>query len=561
MLAVTDLSIRTKLLLSFALVMLVTAALGLTALLRLGDLNDAAADIRENWLPATADLGKLAAATERYRIAEANVVMGGAAALVTSQQRLQVANAARAAAWSAYEPRITPGQERQIADRYLAAAKAYVADGDRLQGLILRGDFAEASRFFSASMRDDFFKLRGILAEGIDFNAREGATAADHGARIYDDTRRLIIGALVLAVLLCIGSGLSLFRGISRPIATLTTAMRRLADRDLALAVPGVERGDEIGRMARAVEVFKESMIKADALAAAEEADGKVKAERAQTLEALVLGFEAKSCGFVERLSSGAATLRGTAQSMSGTASETNRQAGTVAAAAEQASAGVHSVAAAAEQLTSSIHEISRQVAQSAMMSNQASQEAQRTDTIVQALADGAQKIGQVVGFITSIAGQTNLLALNATIEAARAGDAGKGFAVVASEVKGLANQTSRATEEISLQIGAIQSATEDAVAAIRAIVGTIREISAVAISIAAAVEEQGAATTEIARNVQQTAKAARDVTVSIGSVNQAATDTGAAAHDVLVAADDVSRQSEQLTVEVNSFIAGVRAV
>jgi methyl-accepting chemotaxis protein len=199
-------------------------------------------------------------------------------------------------------------------------------------------------------------------------------------------------------------------------------------------------------------------------------------------------------------------------------------------------------------------------VTQSTKITGEAVADARRTDTIVRALAEGAEKIGHVVGMITDIAGQTNLLALNATIEAARAGDAGKGFAVVASEVKSLANQTAKATEEIGIQIAQIQSATKEAVDAIRGITGTIEEVSSISVSIAAAVEEQGAATAEIARNVQQTAQSAMDVTVNIGNVSQAATDTGAAADRVLSAAGDLSRQAEQLNTEVSTFIAEVRA-
>jgi methyl-accepting chemotaxis protein len=193
-------------------------------------------------------------------------------------------------------------------------------------------------------------------------------------------------------------------------------------------------------------------------------------------------------------------------------------------------------------------------------MTAKAVSDAQRTDAIVRALAEGAQKIGDVVGLITSIAGQTNLLALNATIEAARAGDAGKGFAVVASEVKSLANQTGRATEEIAAQITQIQNATKEAVEAIRGIAETIEQVSAIATTIASAVEEQGAATAEIARNVQQTAHATREVTVNIGGMSQAASETGQAASQVLSVATDVSHQAENLSTEVGGFVAEVRA-
>jgi methyl-accepting chemotaxis protein len=220
----------------------------------------------------------------------------------------------------------------------------------------------------------------------------------------------------------------------------------------------------------------------------------------------------------------------------------------------------VQTVATAAEELSSSITEISRQVAQSAEVTGRAVESARRTDTIVRALADGAQQIEHVAELISSIAGQTNLLALNATIEAARAGDAGRGFAVVAAEVKTLASQTAQATQEIGDRIAQIQNATKEAVGAIAGITTTIEEVGAIAATIGSAIEEQGAATAEIARNVTQTAEATRDVTTNIGGVSTAANETGSAASHVLTAASNLSKQAEQLSSEVNTFLAGVRA-
>jgi len=282
--------------------------------------------------------------------------------------------------------------------------------------------------------------------------------------------------------------------------------------------------------------------------------------QRGDKVDALLRGFEANTGLLVGTVASSATELRATAQSLSSTTDETTAQASGVAAAVEEASVNVQTVASAAEELSSSISEIARQVAQSATIAGKAVEDARRTDAIVKTLAGGAQKIGDVVGLISSIAGQTNLLALNATIEAARAGDAGKGFAVVAAEVKNLANQTAKATGDISAQIAEIQAATTEAVEAIGTIAQTIDELSRIAASIAVSVEEQGAATQEIARNVHEAASGTQDVSSNIVGVSRGAQETGAAASQVLEAAGELSKRAEQMNADVSQFIAAVKA-
>jgi methyl-accepting chemotaxis protein len=337
--------------------------------------------------------------------------------------------------------------------------------------------------------------------------------------------------------------------------------MQRIAEGSLDQPVEETGRGDEIGRMAETLEVLRRTAMTARALEA-EQVATKQQAEKDKrhALIALADRFDASVGQLVGLMASGSTELEKTAQSMTGTADSTNQRATVVSSAATEASTRVQTVAAAAEELSSSITEISRQVAQSAAITGRAVETARRTDTTVRALADGAKQIEHVAELISSIACQTNLLALNATIEAARAGDAGRGFAVVAAEVKSLASQTAEATKEIGTRINQIQSATKEAVEAIQGITATIEEVSAIATTIGSAIEEQGAATAEIARNVTQTAQATQDVTTNIGGVSAAANETGGAASLVLTAASNLSKQAEQLSGEVNTFLAGVRA-
>ncbi len=362
-----------------------------------------------------------------------------------------------------------------------------------------------------------------------------------------------VLASLGLASIIVIGF-------VTRPLKAMTAAMLKVADGDTAVAVPALGQRDEVGKLAGALETFKANLIESRRLAAAQEAERAAKERRANVVAAAVAEFESSVREVVATVTSASTELEAAAGTLTGTAEATQHKSGMVAAASEQASGNVQAVAAATDEMTSSIHEIARQVQHSTQKARAAVADVKATDAKVAELLDAAGRIGDVVKLITAVAEQTNLLALNATIEAARAGEAGKGFAVVASEVKQLAGQTAKATEAIGAQITAMQAATRDAVASIQAIGTTIVEVSDIATAIAAAVEEQGAATQEISRNVQEAAKGTVEVATSIVEVNHGAVETGSASAQVLSASQELSQQGSRLKVQVDAFLATVRA-
>jgi methyl-accepting chemotaxis protein len=372
------------------------------------------------------------------------------------------------------------------------------------------------------------------------------------------------ISAAIAALCGLLIAGLTAFwlgRGIVVPLAKTCNVMDDMTKGNLAFDVPFVDRNNEIGRIARSLQVFKDHLVETTRLRIEQEQMKLRAAEERKTVMARIADqFEHSIGGVIRGTAAAADELQNSASSMSEIAEDTTGQSAKVAAAAEQTASNVQTVAASAEELSSSIKEIARQVTQSTSIAQNAVEQATRTETMVEKLVYATQKIGEVMALIQTIAGQTNLLALNATIEAARAGEAGKGFAVVANEVKALSSQTAKATDEIASQIQAIREATGSTVDAIRDIGTTIGQMNEIAGSIAAAVEQQGAATQEIARSVQQASQGTHDVMQTIVGVREASGQVDSAAARVLSAAGQLTAQSEQLKNETGKFLGNIRA-
>jgi len=456
------------------------------------------------------------------------------------------------------------------------ALTSYIESAEQIVGLALsKSPEAEAQlpAFYEAfGVLEDRMEAVSDLIEGaVGETEKAGANAASTAVMA-------ILISLIAAIAVLVVFVWAVSRQITVPLGGMTNAMKVLAGGDTSIDVPSIERRDEIGAIAHAVQVFKDNAIEKvrfeteeenarterERLAAAdherEAASVAERQARSETISNLTSSFGDTVEEVLNMVDKQSSDMETSAQSMTEIAKQTLAESVTVTSAAESASASVQTVASAAEQLTASIGEISRQVTHSADISGQAVTAADKTNVTIQELATSAQSIGEVVELINDIANQTNLLALNATIEAARAGDAGKGFAVVASEVKNLASQTAQATEDISAQIGSIQGTTQEAVSAIEGISKTITEMNEIATTIAAAVEEQGAATGDISRNVQDAATGTQNVSSSIGTVKAGSEQTGEASGNLLTVSRELSERFQSLRSDVEEFLTDIKA-
>jgi methyl-accepting chemotaxis protein len=458
----------------------------------------------------------------------------------------------------AFDALRTRGVDNRRVQRFLKAmAEPLQQYGKAVEGLIgATEQFARAGADRSAAA--------AALIEAAD-HLRLTATKAQIGTvggmmSAVTSARHIVYIASALAIIVGLVLAFVIGRGIARPIQQITSVMRELAGGRIDVVIPYLGQKNEIGGMAEAVRVFRDNKINADRLTVESETERRNKEQRTKSLEELNGRFEATATALTVTLASAAASLKDSAEVMFATTERAGERSGNVKTAAQQASANIESVAHAAEELSSSIESISDNATSSSVLSTQTTESARATNHAVHALAEDTREIERVSSLIKAIAQQTNLLALNATIEAARAGQAGRGFAVVANEVKALAAQTGRATEEIESQIARIQSVTTKVVTAIQDIVAKTGEMNEIATAVAAAVDQQRAATRTIAQSAQLALSSAVEAVHAVGSVEEASTATKSEANQVLDAASRLSRQSDDLRVEFDRFIAGIRA-
>jgi methyl-accepting chemotaxis protein len=556
---------HTKIFLRLAMLLVINVAL-MVALGGIGyfGMSSIREGLRTVYEDRTVTLGQLRTMQENYYEIRLAVLAGLGAndpsVLTQKKADAEQRKAETDAVWSAYLSTSMTDEENQLIAAAKTSLQAYDAVWPEVFAKTAAGDQEGAKALAAGQGGPAFAALSKDIAALADLQTRVADEEYQKAKTTFFRNVAMLIGIVAGAVL--VGGVLAwvIARSITLPLGQIIGVMSELTKGNLKVEVAGQDRGDEVGSVSKAVGVFKDGLVEADRLRTQQQIEQERQIERGKKMEVAVTAFDKMISEIVGAVTSAATELQATAQSLSATAEEASQQSNAVAAASEQMTQNVQTVASATEELSSSIREIGNQVTESSRIVGTAVTQAEDTNAKVKALAEAAQRIGDVVTLINEIAGQTNLLALNATIEAARAGEAGKGFAVVASEVKNLATQTAKATDEISGQVRSIQDATSTSVQAIDGIAQTIHRVNEISTAIASAVEEQGAATQEIARNVQEASTGTAEVSSNIVGVTQASQQTSAGATQVLSAASELARNGEKLKQEVETFLATVRA-
>ncbi len=543
-----------------SILVLLIAGQALMAIATSQSINQRTDEIGSRWLPSVRTLGEIKYLITRARQYEART-------LLTSdpEQRRELENqiatlgGRMATSFKAYEGQISSPSERAMWEAFVQQWNAYLAIQKQVINLSANGKSADAIALFNTVK--PFHDALETLDRSNDYSNTNATATVANARNTYASARSTTILLASIALLIGIASVALVILRVTRPLHHLNASMSVIAAGNLDEPIVYATRRDEIGNMAKALQIFKDNGLRVRQMEEdKKEAERHAAIQRKTDMQRLADEFEAAVGEIVETVSTASSGLEASATTLTATAGRSQMLATTVAAASAQASSNVQSVASASEEMASSVNEISRQVQESADIAGRAVDQARATNDRVSELAQAAARIGDVVELINTIAGQTNLLALNATIEAARAGEAGRGFAVVASEVKALAEQTAKATGEISQQIASIQDATQQSVGAIKQIGDTIGRMSEIASTIASAVEEQGAATQEISRNVQQAAQGTMQVSTNVTDVQRGASETGSASSQVLSAAQSLSQDSNRLKQEVSRFLNNVRA-
>jgi methyl-accepting chemotaxis protein len=558
--AFSRLSISAKLFAIVSFLFLVIAIIGGFAFLQMRTINAAAHDIQAQWLPSVRWVGEMRVQSARFRAVLRDHLIVADAERADVDKNLAARKADFEKAAKAYQPLISSPAERELADQLDKQWQSFAGASAEVQSLANKGEVAAAKDINAKKVVPIGRAMDATLAKLVELNDKGAETAGQGADASYRNAILLMTLILGGAIVLGLGAAIYMVRDIRQGIGSILKPMGQLTDGELSVEIPHQGEATEIGRIASALQIFKQALVAKQASDEAARAEEALKAARAQRISTATGDFETMIGELVDSLSSASTELEASATTMTKTSDGTMSLSDSAASASRAVTDNIQAVAAATEEITSSVNEIGRQVHESNRIASTAVSQAQKTDESIARLSLAAGRINDVVKLIREVAEQTNLLALNATIEAARAGEAGRGFAVVASEVKALATQTAKATAEIDAQVADMQTATAESVAAIKEIGSTITLISEVSSAIAAAVEQQGAATQEIARNVQQSAQFSTQVASEVTEVKRGSSETSGAAGEVLTAAQSLARESDHLKSQVETFLDTVRA-